>query len=163
MYRDIVKTSKSFYRFTYSAPSVFVATKLGQLSGSFVAKIASAGGLDGKDFSSKFEDDLQLGFLVYSVATRAYLDMRQSGKAEIVAFRYEDLVDNPVESVRRLLEYCRLPIELVEQGLRCMEFDSQRSSSLWSKDSPLYGVRLSAEQLLVQVFTRFVTGARTDL
>lgn len=128
MYRDIVKVSKSLYRMSYALPSVWLAFKLGRLSGYFLEHMINTMGVAGRDYRVRLQDDLQLGVVLNSIVMGTYLDLRRDGHTDIAAIRYEDLVSNPAESLRRILEYCRLPAELVEPGLRGLEVDSQRNS-----------------------------------
>ena len=62
------------------------------------------------------------------IAMRNYLNTRRTGKSDVVGVRYEDVVGNPHESIKRILEYCRLPVDLVEAGVRGLEVDSQKDS-----------------------------------
>jgi hypothetical protein len=128
MYREVVKGSKSVFRIAYSLPSIWVAYKFGRLSGAITAAAIDSMGIDGTDYRFRLRDDLHFGFLMNSLLVRAYLDLRSGGKIDIVGVRYEDLVSDPHESVRRIIEYCRLPADLVEHGVKGLEVDSQRNS-----------------------------------
>ena len=128
MYRDVVKNSKSLYRMAYSLPSVFLAYKLGRLSGALTEQACESMNMFGRDYRYRLRTDFDLGIIMNCVLMRIYLDVRKSGKFEVAGIRYEDLVGEPRESIRRILEFCRLPAELVEPGLRGLEVDSQRNS-----------------------------------
>ena len=128
MYREVVKGAKSLFRIAYSLPSIWVAYKLGRLSGAITASAIESMGLDGRDYRFRLHDDMELGFLLNCLLMRIYLDLRSDGKVDVVGVRYEDLVSEPHESIRRIIEYCRLPAELVEPGVKGLEVDSQRNS-----------------------------------
>jgi hypothetical protein len=128
MYRDVVKNSKSLYRMAYSLPSVFLTYKLGHLSGAFTELAMESMGLDGRDYHYRFQDNFDLGIILNCLIMGIYVDLRKKGGDDVVGIRYEDLVGQPRECLGRILEYCRLPAELVEPGLRGLEVDSQRNS-----------------------------------
>jgi hypothetical protein len=128
MYREVVKVSKSLYRIGYSLPSIWLLYKLGRLSGALAEKAVESMGIDGRDYRHRLPDDVYLGVLMYCLLTRVYLDLRRRGTTDVVGIRYEDLTGNSAESLRRILEHCRLPVELVEPGIRGLEVDSQRNS-----------------------------------
>jgi hypothetical protein len=128
MYRDIVKVSQSLYRMAYSLPSIWLAYRLGRLSSTFTEYLGNSMGLNGREFRFKFRTDLELGFLLNIIAMQVYLKWRANGRTEFAGIRYEDLIDDPTESVRRIVEFCHLPEELVQPGLRGLEVDSQRNS-----------------------------------
>jgi Sulfotransferase family len=134
MYRDVVKVSKSLYRIAYPLPSIWLAFKLGRLSGSLTEKVIESMGIDGRDYHHRLRDDMELGVLLFCLLTRVYLDLKHSGRTDVVGVRYEDLVDNSAETIRRILEHCHLPAELVTPALRGLEVDSQRNSML-AKDA----------------------------
>ena len=128
MYRDVVKIAKSLCRITYVLPSVWLGYKLHRLSASLGGKIAESMGFARRDCWFRSRDDIEPGVMLFALLMRVYLDLRRSGHTDIVGVRYEDLVDSPSESIRRIFKHCRLPQELVEPGLRGLEVDSQRNS-----------------------------------
>jgi Sulfotransferase family len=128
MYRDIAKNSASLYRIAHALPSLWLAYKLSRLSGAFTESVANSMGLAGRDYRYRLEDDLQLGVVLNCVLMKLYLELRQSDDIEVVGVRYEDLVGDPEESIRRIIEYCHLPLELVTPGLDGLKVDSQRNS-----------------------------------
>lgn len=130
MYRDVVKVAKSMYRMTHALPSIWLGYQLGRLSGVITEKVVDSMGLVGRDFRYRSHNHMEYGVLMFCLLTRVYLDLRRSGRTDVVGVRYEDLVDNPSGSIRRIFEHCRLPQELVEPGLRGLEVDSQRNSIL---------------------------------
>jgi hypothetical protein len=128
MYRDVVKVAKSLYRIAYTLPSIWLLYKFGRLSGSLSAKAVESMGIDGRDYRHRLPDNIYLGVLMYCLLTRVYVNMRRRGTTDVVGIRYEDLAGNSAESLRRILEHCGLPVELVEPGIRGLEVDSQRNS-----------------------------------
>ena len=132
MYRDILQTARSFYRLSYTLPSVWLAYRRGYLppSGALYGAMAKELDFNGNELATRLRDNLEIGFVIACEVLKSYLDMRRSGKVDVVAVRYEDLVANPTESIRRILEHCRLPVELVEAARRGLDFDSQRNSPL---------------------------------
>jgi Sulfotransferase family len=130
MYRDVVKNSKSIYRMAYTLPSLWLAYKLGRLSASVTEAMIDSMGLPGKYFHFRVRNDLELGIITNCCLMKMYLDLRKAGIIDIVGVRYEDLVADPTESIRRILEYCHLPVELTEAGRRGLDVDSQRNCSI---------------------------------
>lgn len=125
MYRDIVKVAKSLYRLSYAVPSLSLAITLGRLSGWFIQAIVDSMGFCSRDFDfERTQNGLSFGVMVSSVVMRSYLDQRRRG-LEVGGIRYEDLVDDPTETCRRIMEYCGLPVELAVSAVRGMEMDSQ--------------------------------------
>ena len=128
MYRDVVKNSKSLYRIAYNLPTIWLAFKLGRLSASITEAMVDSMGLPGKYFHYRPRNDLELGIIMNCFLMKMYLDERKAGVIDIAGVRYEDLVADPTYSIRSILEYCRLPVELTEAGRRGLDFDSQRNS-----------------------------------
>jgi hypothetical protein len=128
MYRDVVKVTKSLYRTTYSWPSVWLAYKFHRISGFITKKMVESMGFDGKDHQYRTRDDLEPGVGLFCLVMGVYMNLRRNGRTDIVAIRYEDLITNPNESIRRILQHCRLPVELVGPALHGLDVDSQRKS-----------------------------------
>jgi hypothetical protein len=128
MYREVVAAAKSLYRIIYPLPSLWLAFRLGRVSGIFTEKVVETMGIDGRDFRHRCRTDLDYGVILFCLSSRVYLKLRRSGRTDVVGIRYEDLVKNPTESISRIFKHCRLPDELVEPGLRGMKVDSQRNS-----------------------------------
>ena len=129
MYRDIITTAKSQYRLVHTFPMAWFAYTVCRISLYFNETLVESMGLCGKDYRQQLHDNLQPDILVSCVVTRTYLNLRKMG-INVAGLRYEDLVRNPAESFRRVLEHCGLPTDLVEPGLRGMQLDSQRNSTL---------------------------------
>jgi len=77
----------------------------------------------------KLEDDIDFGMVVWLAACREYINLRRSGFS-IDAIRYEDLIDDPRNAAIAILEFCNLPVTLVDSALRGLEVDSQRNSPI---------------------------------
>lgn len=75
---------------------------------------------------------LSFGILLSCISHKHYLRFRDIG-LNIAAVRYEDVISNPVESMRAVLEFCQLPTENVEQCRQALEFDSQKGTPLSSE------------------------------
>jgi len=88
-------------------------------------------GIDGRDYRIRLRDNVEFGVILNCLLMRIYIDLRSGGKYDdVVGIRYEDLADHPHESIRRILEHCRLPCDLVERAVRGLEVDSQRNSPI---------------------------------
>jgi len=129
MYRNVSTVARSFYRMTYSTPSLRLASLLGQRSKFLLEQIFESMGLPAKEFNVRLTNDLSLGTLVAAIATRSYLDMHRQDPS-IAALRYEDLIDRPLETCRAVMEFCGLPSSLAELAVRGLEVDSQRRSPM---------------------------------
>ena len=129
MYRDIIKGSKSVYRLACINPTIFIAIKFGRLSAAITERVVDAMGWYSGDYRYRIQSDLDFGIIITITQVRAYLNERRSGNINIVGIRYEDVVDRPHESIRRILDYCRLPTELVEQAAEGLKVDAQKNSA----------------------------------
>lgn len=130
IHRDVDKVAKSVCRTTMVVPSAYIMFALGKLSGRFFKMALNLAGLHMKsDLCVRIENNLMIGVLVSAVVSSAYVDMRRRG-FDIHAVRYEDLVARPLDMCRVILEYCRLPVSLVELAVKAFDADSQRNSPL---------------------------------
>jgi len=127
MYRDVVAVGKSTHRASMVVPSVRLARLIGQLSGNITKVIIDSIGFDGSDFRVPVDNDLMFGALMYTITTASYLDLRRQG-FDVSALRYEDLVAQPLDMCRVILEFCHLPVSLAELGVKAFDVDSQRNS-----------------------------------
>ena len=127
LYRDIATASRSLYRISYPLPTIWLTYKLGRLSGSLTEKVVDAQGYCGRDYAVRLPDDLYMGVMLNCVLMTEYRELRARG-LDLMAVRFEDLVRNPEESIRRVFDFCRLPTEIVKPALRGMDVDSQRNS-----------------------------------
>jgi len=82
-----------------------------------------------KFYRHKLEDDIDLGMLTWVATCREYINLRRSGFS-IDALRYEDLIEDKRNSTLAILEYCGLPLSLVDLALKGLEVDSQRNSPI---------------------------------
>ena len=129
MYRDILTTSKSLYRLAYTLPSIWMMYKLGSLSAFFTDKAVESMGLHGGSYRVRLRTNIDFGIIMNCLLMSEYRKFRESG-IDVAAVRYEDLIANPRQALTRILEYCHLPVDLVDEGLRGLEVDSQRNSVL---------------------------------
>lgn len=129
MYRDVVVMAKSLFRTSYEWPSLCLTYSLGSLSGRLTAKMMDSIGFQGDDYNYKLDNGLSFGVLVSAVTMKSYLDLRRQG-VPASALRYEDLVAQPLDICRRLMEVCGLPVNLAELAVKALEKDSQRNTPL---------------------------------
>jgi len=88
-------------------------------------------GVNGSDYCMRMDNDHMPGAMLSAVTTTVYLDMRRRG-FDVRALRYEDLIARPLDMCRVVLEFCHLPVSLVERAVKAFEMDSQ-SNSLFAK------------------------------
>ena len=88
-------------------------------------------GVNGSDYCMRMDNDHMRGAMLSAVTTTVYLDMRRRG-FDVRALRYEDLIARPLDMCRVVLEFCHLPVSLVELAVKAFEMDSQ-SNSLFAK------------------------------
>ena len=120
--------SQSLYRLSMALPSIRLAYILGRFSGRLTEAVCDSMGFSGEEFRVRLDNELSLGFVASSVAFRSYLRMHKKDPTVVSALRYEDLVARPLETCRALMQFCGLPSELAELGVKGMEFDSQRTA-----------------------------------
>jgi len=133
MYRDVTKVAISHYRLILALPSRMLIYLFGRLSQSVSARLFAWSGKIHSDFHVLIENELTLGAVHVLVSMKAYLDFRRRG-FDISAFRYEDLVERPLEIGRRTMEACGLPVSFADNIVSCMREDSQKNTVL-SKSS----------------------------
>lgn len=75
---------------------------------------------------------LSFGILLSCISHKHYLRFRDIG-LKIAGVRYEDIISNPVESFRAVLEFCELPTDNVEQCSQSLKLDSQKGTPLSSE------------------------------
>ena len=123
MYRDIITVAKSISRMAYYIPSVFLSIITCRFGHCAVD-------IPGKDRYNRLRNDIEFGVIRSGTICRMYLDMRNDG-IDVAGVRFEDIVADPRDAVRRIFEFCRLsPPELVDLGLRAMNTHSQVNSPL---------------------------------
>ena len=89
-------------------------------------------GFCGDHFKFRVDNDMSLGILVCGITYQFYLNMH-AVDTSVRALRYEDLVKNPLEICRAIMEFCGLPVSLAESAVRGLEADSQRNSPISRK------------------------------
>jgi len=129
MYRDVTKVAKSLYRVSCAIPSARLAQLMGRLSGSLCARVGDWIGYGADDYNILIENDLTYGAVYVLTSMKAYLEFRRGG-FNIKAIRYEDLVERPLETCKRLMEACTLPVALAQDAVSRMHTDSQHQSSM---------------------------------
>lgn len=125
MYRDIIKNSQSLHRLMLAVPCTLLISIIGRWKPS----VFQEEGIAGVGCNIPLDDDLTFGVLVCAGSMHLYQDARRR-RVQVSAVRYEDLVANPTESCRRIIEYCGLPDELVDLAVRAFNVDSQRNTRL---------------------------------
>jgi len=121
-----VKVAKSLYRLTMASPKFHLISVFDFVSGNITKMMVDLWGFYGSDFCVRLDNDLTLGTLIYAVAAAVYLDLRRRG-CDISALRYENLVAQPVDMCRVVLEFCHLPVSLAELVVKAFDVDSQRN------------------------------------
>ena len=69
------------------------------------------------------------GVLHATLFITTYHDLRRRG-FDISALRYEDLVAQPLDMCRVVLEFCHLPVSLAELAVKAFYVDSQANSPM---------------------------------
>jgi len=69
------------------------------------------------------------GVLHATLFITTYHDLRRRG-FDISALRYEDLVAQPLDMCRVVLEFCHLPVSLAELAVKAFDVDSQANSKV---------------------------------
>ena len=105
---------------------------MGRFSGKVTAACLGELGFTGDNYNIKIVDKVEFGLLLWALSCREYIKMRKSG-FPAAAIRYEDLVNDRRFALEAVLEYCGLPLSLMEKALRGFELDSQRHSPLSQK------------------------------
>ena len=127
IYRNVTKVALSFVRAAGVTPSLALIRLFGRLSESVSARLFGWYGEIHSDFHVLIENDLTIGAVYALVSMKAYLDFRRRG-FDISAFRYEDLVERPLEICRRAMEACSLPVSFADNIVSCMQQDSQKNT-----------------------------------
>jgi len=129
MYRDVTKVALSWSRVVNVFLSRVLIRLFGRLSESVSARLFASCGEIHSDFHVLIENDLTFGAVYALVSMKAYLDFRRRG-FNISAFRYEDLVERPLEICRRAMEACGLPVSFADNIVSCMQEDSQMNNMM---------------------------------
>jgi len=129
MYRDIVTSAKSGYRISMVMPQLRVMYVLGHYFSHVSKAMSDAFGVDRPDLGMRLNHGLMFSVLCRSLAIAKYLEFHRRG-LNVNALRYEDLVAQPLEMCRVVLEYCHLPVSLAEMAVKAFHTDSQANSPL---------------------------------
>lgn len=142
LYRNAIDFTSSFYRlfleggFTQDQPLEEVVRQIHDYLGRETDEVASF--LDTtRDSVTTVERIALIWLLLMDRALRFYQQ-----DIPILGVRYEDLNTERPKTVRLLFEYCELPPEYVEIGLRAFEHDAQEGTSL-ARANPQKGNALS--------------------
>ena len=79
MYRDAVRSARSFHRLSMTIPTVRLAALIGRFSDKVTAKVLDSIGLVGSDWRVRLDNELALGVFNHAVTTYVYLDVRRRG------------------------------------------------------------------------------------
>jgi len=129
MYRDVVPTAKSGYRMSMVMPQLRLMYLIGHCCSHVSKLLLEALGGNRPDLHMRLNHGLMLGVLAWAVAVASYLDAHRRG-LNVNALRYEDLVAQPLEMCRVVLEYCHLPVSLAERAVKAFDADSQANGPL---------------------------------
>ena len=128
MYRDGLKVTRSMLKMFDQVPisqvMVFVSTYLPRIFRFFTSYSVH---FPEGDLPDNMCEDKEFGTFIWAVTCRCYNQLHASGY-DISALKYEHLVTHPLQSIRAILHYCRLPEEWARSGLKAMGKDSQRGS-----------------------------------
>jgi len=129
MYRNVVATAKSRYRMSMAMPMLRLIHILGHCFSYVSMAWSDAFGVDRHDLRMRLDHGLMLGVLIWSLVIARYLEFRRRGLS-VNALRYEDLVAQPLEMCRVVLEHCHLPVSLAEMAVKAFDKDSQANSAV---------------------------------
>ena len=128
LYRDGLPVARSLAKCSNGMPMLAMTQILGSWSGSFTKKMMNELGLYAENFEQKLYSDLQFGTIMWASGMRQYLDFREQG-IDIVAAKYEDIINEPNSAFRKIFEYCNIPFDLKAVEIAMSE-DSQQDSPL---------------------------------
>jgi len=129
MYRDVVPSAKSGYRMSIAMPHLRLIYVFGHFFSHTSKALSDRFGVDRSDLRMRLDHGLMPGVLLWALIIARYLEFRRRG-FNVNALRYEDLVAQPLEMCRVVLEYCHLPVSLAEMAVKAFEGDSQTNSPL---------------------------------
>lgn len=130
MYRNVRDVAQSFYTVLQELPFMFLMSSLARLSSTLRRKFLTQFGMwQLFEKEGAVWDDMVLGTVGFIKVCEIYLEFRNKG-FPISAVRYEDTVSDPLNSTKRIFNYCGLPDSLVERSLEGLVLDSQRNSPL---------------------------------
>jgi len=124
MYRDVVPTAKSTYRMSMVVPQLRLVYVFGHFFSHVSKALTDRVSTDWSDLRMRLDNDLMFGVLCRSLIIARYLEFHRHG-FNVNALRYEDLVAQPLEMCRVVLEYYHLPVSLAEMAVKAFDADSQ--------------------------------------
>jgi len=125
MYRDPLKVAQSLYRLSEELPMIKTVFFFGKGSARRFSMALGLMGLPADDFRRVgVTEYLSIGVALHCICQKTYNNLRDSG-VEIAAVRYEDIIEDPTDSMRRILRYCNYPDDGLEGSVKAMEVDSQ--------------------------------------
>ena len=128
IYRHPLATSRSLSRICYTAPMLQLMMTLGQLSARLTKLTLQMMGVPSEAFEKRLLFRLHIGALLWASNVRQYLDFRDSG-INIVAVRFEDLIEDRYYAFEKMFEFCGLPYDSKAVD-RAMSRDSERGTSI---------------------------------
>ena len=113
--------AKSYYRMSMVAPAFRLKY--------YMKTSTDSVGVDLSNLNKvmRADSNLTIGVLLVAVKIASYLDLRRRG-FDVSALRYEDLIAQPLDMCRVVLEFCHLPVSLAELAVKAFDVDSQVNS-----------------------------------
>ena len=136
-YRDIKIMANSCQKLRFVSPLLHLAWWAGSKSTFIMKQISSKAGVSNNSRRTKLAHPLDLGFRIWGLSLRRYLDMRQQG-VEIAGFLYDDLIKNKRCAIENLFKFTGLPTELIDAAVKGLDKDSQTNSGVSTKDLNQY-------------------------
>ena len=125
-YRDVVKTVNAIQKLRNVSPLYRVVWWEGRGWAFFMKPILKMFNLK-CNATNNWTHPVEFALCRWALAVRKYLDMRQQG-IEFAGFLYEDLIKNKQEAIRKAFKFARIPMNLVDVGMRALDKDSQEGS-----------------------------------
>ena len=82
----------------------------------------------------KNPDSLKVFAAYYAMHISSFLECRSKHGVDFHVVSYEELVLNPRQEMKKLLDHCKMPLDNIQGSIEAMEKDSQRNS-IFSKDN----------------------------
>jgi hypothetical protein len=148
MYRDVLTVAKSLNRIFHAFPTSYLMIRLQFIWPGVIPRFYDSILQWGQDFADlRPTDNLSVFIYSWALSVRAYKEMVERGE-ETGAVLYDDLVARPAENFRRILEYCKLPVDLLNDALAGLKFDSQWNTHISrSKLGQIQESRLNEESV----------------
>ena len=142
MYRNAFPMTKSCYKTSKQLPLLDLVFLVTPWSQTLTRAGVAAMGLSADMFKVRCSDGMVFCLYVWAVIISRYREY-VSREIDIVAVKYEDLVERPLEATRTVFKYCGVPVEWAEQAINALKKDAQRLSPLSRKN--LDRVKLNME------------------